>query len=948
MSIRKSVLALALLLPPASAIAQQATPVAPATPSLVTPLPVDSKVRIGTLSNGLRYYIRKNVKPEKRAELRLVVNAGSILENANQLGQAHVIEHTAFNGTTHFAKNDLIKYLQSIGVRFGADLNAYTSFDETVYILPVPTDTARIVEQAFTILEDWAHGQTFDSTEVMSERGVVREEWRGRRGASDRMLREWLPVAFKGSRYAERLPIGTEESIMAVTPSKLRAFYRDWYRPDLMAVIAVGDFDPAQIEAQIKQHFSSIPRRADAPVRKLYDVPANKTPLVAIANDKEATNSSVNLLFKLPASTTRTVGDYRRDLMEQLYLNMLNARFAEITQKPDAPFLGAGASKASFFARTTDAFQLGANVKDGGVERGLEALLTEARRVDQFGFLQSELDRAKQDLLRSYERLYAERDKTQSDAFVEEYIGNFLQGEAIPGIEYEYQLGQKLAPTITLADVNKLASSWITDENRVIIAQTPLKEGVPVPTESGLLAVFNRASKDPITAYAENLSGAALIDRTPTPGKVVSSRAISSIGATEWKLSNGARVIVKPTDFKADEVLFGSYSVGGSSLASDADVVSATLASQIVGLGGVGTFNRIDLAKKLSGKAVNVSPRIGETTEGLNGQSSPKDLETLFQLIYLDFTAPRLDTTAIAAFRAQVAPILANRGASPDAVFQDTVQVTMTQHSVRSRPFTPAVFAEMSPEKAFAFYKDRFADASDFTFVFVGNVDTTTLKPYVERYLASLPSIGRKEMWRNVGGAPPKGVVQRVVRKGTEPKANTLLEFTGSCVSTPENRLILRGLTSLLQIRLTETLREKLGGTYSPSVNGGCNREPRQEYGIQIAFGSSPENVELLSKATFALIDSLKANPPSAADMEKVKEEILRSREVETRQNSYWLSSIIGRDEAGEDLGGLTSVYDDMVKRLTPTQIQQASKQYFNTGNYARFVLLPETAKSGQ
>ena len=948
MSIRKSVLALALLLPPASAIAQQATPVAPATPSLVTPLPVDSKVRIGTLSNGLRYYIRKNVKPEKRAELRLVVNAGSILENANQLGQAHVIEHTAFNGTTHFAKNDLIKYLQSIGVRFGADLNAYTSFDETVYILPVPTDTARIVEQAFTILEDWAHGQTFDSTEVMSERGVVREEWRGRRGASDRMLREWLPVAFKGSRYAERLPIGTEESIMAVTPSKLRAFYRDWYRPDLMAVIAVGDFDPAQIEAQIKQHFSSIPRRADAPVRKLYDVPANKTPLVAIANDKEATNSSVNLLFKLPASTTRTVGDYRRDLMEQLYLNMLNARFAEITQKPDAPFLGAGASKASFFARTTDAFQLGANVKDGGVERGLEALLTEARRVDQFGFLQSELDRAKQDLLRSYERLYAERDKTQSDAFVEEYIGNFLQGEAIPGIEYEYQLGQKLAPTITLADVNKLASSWITDENRVIIAQTPLKEGVPVPTESGLLAVFNRASKDPITAYAENLSGAALIDRTPTPGKVVSSRAISSIGATEWKLSNGARVIVKPTDFKADEVLFGSYSVGGSSLASDADVVSATLASQIVGLGGVGTFNRIDLAKKLSGKAVNVSPRIGETTEGLNGQSSPKDLETLFQLIYLDFTAPRLDTTAIAAFRAQVAPILANRGASPDAVFQDTVQVTMTHHSVRSRPFTPAVFAEMSPEKAFAFYKDRFADASDFTFVFVGNVDTTTLRPYVERYLASLPSIGRKEMWRNVGGAPPKGVVQRVVRKGTEPKANTLLEFTGSCVSTPENRLILRGLTSLLQIRLTETLREKLGGTYSPSVNGGCNREPRQEYGIQIAFGSSPENVELLSKATFALIDSLKANPPSAADMEKVKEEILRSREVETRQNSYWLSSIIGRDEAGEDLGGLTSVYDDMVKRLTPTQIQQASKQYFNTGNYARFVLLPETAKSGQ
>jgi len=931
--------------------AQQAAPAAAApavAPPLTTVLPTDPKVKIGTLSNGLRYYIRQNAKPEKRAELRLVVNAGSVLENDKQLGFAHIVEHTAFNGTTHFAKNDLIKYLQSIGVRFGADLNAYTSFDETVYILPVPTDTARIVEQAFTILEDWAHGQTFDSTEVMNERGVVREEWRGRRGAGDRMLQKWLPIAFKGSRYARRLPIGTEPSIMSARPSNLRPFYRDWYRPDLQAVIAVGDFNPADIEAQIKKHFGSIPAaKTNAPKRTLYDVPGNTTPLVAIASDKEATNSSINLTFKLPAVPTKTVGDYRRDLIQNLYLQMINARFAEIVQKPDAPFLAAGASKSSFFARTTDGFTLAANVKDGGVERGLEALLTEARRVDQYGFLQSELDRAKQDLLRGYEQSYAERDKTPSGSLAEEYIRNYLDSETIPGIAYEAMLAQTLTPTITLADVNKLASNWITDQNRVIIAQTPLKDGVPVPTESGLLAVFDKAAKAPIVAYTETLSGNALVDRVPAGGKIVLSTPIASIGATEWKLSNGARVIVKPTDFKADEILFGAYSRGGTSLAADADVMSARLASQIVGLGGAGNFNRIDLAKKLSGKDVAVAPAIGETTEGLNGHSSLKDLETLFQLVYLDFTSPRLDTTAFNAFRAQVGPFLANRGASPDAVFQDTVQVTMSQHSFRARPVTPAVFAEVNPDKAIAFYRDRFADASDFTFVFVGNVDTTALRPLVERYFASLPSIGRKETFRDNGGAPPKGVVQRVVNKGSEPKANTMIQFTGACVSTPQSRFMFRALTTLVQMRLNETLREKLGGTYSPNVGGGCSREPRPEYTIQIAFGSSPENVDLLSKAAFALIDSLKSNPPSQADVDKVKEQILRAREVETRQNAYWVGNIIARDEAGEDLGGLTTQYDDMVKQLTAAQLQQAAKQYFNTSNYAKFVLLP-AGKTGQ
>jgi zinc protease len=758
------------------------------------------------------------------------------------------------------------------------------------------------------------------------------------------MLKQWLPIAFKGSRYAERLPIGTEASIMAATPAKLRSFYDTWYRPNLMAVIAVGDFDPDGIESKIRQHFSKLKTPANAPTRPLYDVPGNVEPLVAIASDKEATSSNVNLIYKMPATSVKTVADYRQLLMERIYLSMLNSRFSEIAEKPDAPFLAAGASKEEFFARSSEAFSLAASVKDGGVEPGAEALLTEARRVDQFGFLQSELDRVKQNVLRSFERSFAERDKTQSGQFVEEYIGNYLNGEAIPGIEYEYKLAQELLPSITLADVNSLARRWITDENRVIIVQAPIKEGVSVPTREGILAAFDKASKATVAAWTENVSSDNLVETAPVAGKMVSSSNIPSIGAVEWKLSNGARVIIKPTDFKDDEILFTAYSPGGTSLAADPDYMSAALSSQVMQLGGLGSFSRIDLGKKLAGKAANVSPAVDETTEGLAGRSSPKDIETMFQLAYLTFTAPRLDTVVFATFRGQAATVLANRALSPDAVFQDTIQVTLAQHAFRARPLTPAVFNEVNAQKALAFYKDRFANAGDFTFVLVGNVDTVSIKPMVETYLASLPNTGRVEKARDVGISPPRGVVEKVVHRGAEPKATTRFVFTGTCAYTPENRFAIRALTTLMQTRLNETLREKLGGTYSPSVGGSCSREPRQQYAVTIAFGSSPENVAPLSKAVFAVIDSIKSQPVTQADVDKVKEEILRSREVEVKTNSYWLGNIAARDEAGEDLGGLGAPYDEMVRRLTPAMIQSAARTYFNTANYARFVLLPEAS----
>ncbi|MEX2177709.1 MAG: insulinase family protein [Gemmatimonadaceae bacterium] len=908
-------------------------------------LPVDPKVKVGTLPNGLRYYIRQNARPENRAELRLVVNAGSVQEHDDQRGYAHFVEHAAFNGTRNFAKNDLVKYLQSIGVRFGADLNAYTSFDETVYILPVPTDTPRIVDQAFTILEDWAHGQLFDSAEVIAERGVVHEEWRSGKGSGERMLQQMLPIALRNSKYADRLPIGTEASITSASAPGLRGFYRDWYRPDLMAVIAVGDFDLAAIEAKIRAHFSGIPRNARAPKREPTPIPGNQAPLVAIATDKEATSTSVSLLFKLPKHPTTTIGDYRRDLLGQLYVRMLNARLGEISQKPDAPFIGAGASKGEFVGRELEPFSLGAAVQDGHVERGLEALLIEARRVDQFGFLQSELDRARTSMLRGYELMNAERDKTESVEYAQEYIRAYLEGEAIPGIEYEYAIVQRLLPAVTLADVNTLGADWITDENRLVIVQAPEKDGVPPPTVSGVLAVFDRAGSVPVVAYTESVSGDALVESLRPAGRIVRGRALPA-GVSEWTLSNGARVLVKPTDFKADELLFGAYSPGGTGLAGDPDYVSAVFSSQVSALSGLGAFNRIDLGKKLAGKAARVSPSIQEMTEGLNGLASPKDVETLMELIYLHFTGARLDSTAFAAFAQNAIPFLTNRGASPEQVFSDTMQVTMNRHHFRSRPLTTATFAEIDAARSIAFFRDRFADADDFTFVFVGTLDTTAFKPLVERYLASLPSLPRVDTARVASVSPPRGVVERVVRKGVEQKATTVITFTGACDYTPENRVALLGLADAFELRLVDALREKLGGTYSPSVGGRCSHAPREEYALQVHFQSSPDNVEMLTQAVFALADTLRTQGPTASDVEKVREQILRTREVSLQENSYWLNGILSREQSGEDIGGLLEPFDAIVRALTPATIQAAARRYLDVGNHARFILLPETPAS--
>ncbi|MEO7361401.1 MAG: pitrilysin family protein, partial [Gemmatimonadaceae bacterium] len=677
---------------------------------LDAPLPSDPGVRTGVLANGLHYYIRKNAKPEKRVELRLVVNAGSVLEENDQRGLAHFLEHMAFNGTKHFPGTDVVKYLESIGVRFGADLNANTSFDETIFILPVPTDSAGILDRSFQFLSDIASNITFDSSQVVGERGVVLEEWRGGLGADERIRDQQLPVFLAGSRYAERLPIGLPAIIESANPAPLRRFWRTWYRPDLMAVVAVGDIEPARLQALVSRYFGAIPKTSTPRARVASTVPDVDTTRISILKDKELTNTQLSVRWQQTARVDKTVADYRRSLVEHLQDAMFNQRLDEIAQQPSAPYLNAGAGRGNF-VRPMDIYVLSAMPKEGMALQTLQTLLTELERVRQHGFLQSELDRARTNLLRGYERAFDERGKTTSDNFVEEYIANFLSGESYPGIAYETSLVRSLMPAVTLNEVNALARQPRTAANRTVALTSPDKAGLVVPTDADIRKVLRSAAAATVAAYTETIAAGALVPTPPKTGIVVTERTIRGVGLTEWTLSNGVRVFVKPTDYKADEIVMRAWSPGGLSLLADDDVLRAQQAPDAMARGGLGSYSLVDLGKKLTGKAVRVSAFIDELNEGVMGSASPKDLETLMQLIWLRLEAPRADTLAFQAMLQQYTAALANKDADPQSVFSDTVQVTLAQGNPRFRPLNVQRLQELDLKRMEQIYRDRLSDA---------------------------------------------------------------------------------------------------------------------------------------------------------------------------------------------------------------------------------------------
>jgi zinc protease len=926
--------------PASTPLPQAPAPSGATSAALTATIPIDPQITTGRFANGLRYYIRKNKKPEQRAELRLVVNAGSILEERDQSGLAHFVEHMAFNGTKHFPKQETVKFLESIGMRFGPSVNAFTSFDETVYMLEVPTDKPDVLDKAFLILEDWAHNVSFDDAEIDKERGVITEEWRLRRGAGARMQDKQFPILFKGSRYAERLPIGDMEVVQSFKHERLKKFYEDWYRPELMAVVAVGDFDKAAIETLVKNHFETIPKSPATKMRPTSDVPEQPGTLYAIATDKEASGTSVAVYSKMPARDQTTIGAYRDQIVERLFAGMLSARFSEMAQKPDAPFLGAGAGRGQF-VRPLEVSTLSAGVKEDGIERGLDALFTEALRVEKFGFTATELDRQKRNIMRGLERAVAEKDNTPSSSLADEYVRNFTDKEPTPGLDYEMGLHARFLPEITLAEVNALAKQWAPDKNRVVMVNAPDKPGLAIPDETKLAAVITSATRKDLTAYVDTVGTQPLLESAPPRGDIAKTSTKDAFGVTEWELSNGVKVVLKPTTFKEDEVLFQAFSPGGTSLASDADFVPAQTAAQVIANGGLGKFSAIELRKMLTGKVASARPFIGELEEGMRGSASKKDLETMFQLIYLSFTQPRADSSIFDVMTSTTRSQLANQKATPEFAFAETLNSVLSQNHPRAQLMTPETVDKMNLDKSFAFYKDRFSDASDFTFVFVGSFDVDAMKPLVTQYLASLPATHRKETWKDVGIKKPTGVIEKRVDKGLEPKSRAEVVFSGPFSYNQDQRVAIRAMAQVLEIRLRESLREDLGGTYSVSASAGYSKIPREEYSVTISFGCSPDRTDELVKSVLKEIEQLKTNGPSDKQVADVKETFLRDQETNMKQNGYVLAQIAARYQYGEDLTSLFNM-SEYYNKITPAMVRDAARQYLNTSNFVKVTLFPE------
>ncbi len=927
-----------------AAHAQKAeTPVVKVNPpeDLKAPLPVDPKIRTGVLPNGMKYYVRYNKKPEKRAELRLAVNAGSTAENDDQQGLAHLTEHMAFNGTKNFKKSELVDYLESIGTKFGPDLNAYTSFDETVYMIQLPTDTEAILMKGFQILEDWAHGLSHDSTEIEKERGVVVEEWRLGQGADERMRRKYWPILFKDSRYAVRLPIGKKEIIEGSKQSTLKQFYYDWYRPDLMCVVAVGDFDVDKIEKLIKDKFSQIPGKQNARPLMTWNVPDTKELMIATATDKEARFATVEIIYKHPKEDEKTVGDYRRDIVAGLYTSMLNARLGELQRQAEPPFIAAFASYGRM-VRSIDAYTTEAICKEDGLEKALSTLVIESERVKRFGFTSTELERQKSEMLQNMEQAYNERDKTESKGLSMEYVRNFLNAEPIPGIEYEYSLYKKYMAGITLEEVNKLTQKFLSDgTNADVIITAPDKPTLKMPADDKIREIIKGTSTADIKPYDDKVIDKPLLDKMPAPSKVVDTKEIKEYGITEWKLANGAHVILKPTDFKNDEILFTASAFGGTSLYSDQDYLSAANAAAIIDESGLGEFDANSLEKLLTGKKANVSPSVSELQEGLNGSCVPKDVETMMQMIYQYFQAPRKDATAFKSYSERMKGILQNKNSDPNSIFRDTVSYAMSQYNYRYRPLTVDLLKEINLDRAYEVYKERFSDASGFTFFFVGNFKTDEIKPLVETYIGGLPSPKKNETFKDLGITPPKGTVTKTVKKGIEPKSAVSMRMTMPFDYNRKNRNDVNSLIRLLNIKLRESLREEKSGVYGVSCQASPKHYPKPSLEVTIGFGCAPSNVDSLVAAALTVIESIKQNGCNDKDLVKVKELSLREREIGLKDNQFWLGVLSSNYMNGENILDLLQ-YTDYINNLKSDDFKRFANQYLKTDNYAKFTLMPE------
>lgn len=905
-------------------------------------VPFDPNVKTGKLQNGLTYFIRKNAKPENKVDLRLVINAGSILEDDNQQGLAHFMEHMCFNGTKNFPKNQLVDYLQSIGVKFGQHLNAYTSFDETVYFLPIPSDDPQKIEKGFDIIEDWAFNAVLTPEEIDKERAVVLEEYRIGLGADNRMRKRFMPKMMYQSHYVDRMPIGQKAILENFTHDKITKFYKDWYRPNLMAVIVVGDIDVAEMEKKVKEHFSAYQNPKNERPRKVYDIPNHKETLVAIESDKEASGNQVQLMYKDydNAKPVVTVGDYKQRLAERLYGSMLGKRLRELANSPTPPFT-VGSSSHGGMVRTKQVYQSFAMAQEGEQLKALKTLVDENNRVKKYGFTQGELDRAKTEFLNYVEMAYNEKDKTNSASFVGQYQSYFLSQEPAPGMEWMSDAVKKLMPQITLNDINALIKDYIKDDNRVVVITGPEKDGLKKVTEQEVLAVINSASDD-IKPYDEGVIATSLLKKDVKAGSIKKKESNAKLGTTTLLLSNGAKVTYKKTDFKNDEVLFEAVSFGGTNLYTNEEAKNTSWATNGLTDAGFSGLKENDINKFMTGKIAGVSPYVSDDTEGMNGSATPKDLEYMFQMIHAYFTDLNFDKGAYEGYKKKMISQFSSMLARPDSYFTNEFNKFLGSGNPRYvSPFPTTEDLEKSDyQLAYNKYKERFANAGDFEFFFVGNIDDKVMEDFSAKYIASLPATDKREKAVDLGIRSLKGEHKKVIYKGTEPKSKVLIRYRGETKYDAKEALAMQALGEILTIKLIEEVREKESGVYSISANGGMSKVPYGAYRFTISFPCGPDNAERLTESALRELQKIVDNGPDVKDLAKYKEAELQDFKKEIKENGRWLDNLSTSYYNGENPEDIL-VYEKKVNALTAKEVQQVAKKYL-TKEKIIGVLMPE------
>ena len=905
------------------------------------PLPFDQEVKTGKLENGFQYFIRKNVEPKDRVTMYLATKVGSILETEEELGLAHFMEHMNFNGLKNFPKNELVDYLQRAGVRFGSDLNAYTGFDKTVYQLPIPSDDPELLKNGLQVLRDWAQDALLTDDEIDKERGVVLEEMRGGRGAGQRMRDQYLPIMLNNSRYSHRLPIGTERVIRNFPSDVLRNFHKKWYRPDLQALIIVGDIDVETMEAEINRLFSDLASPLNFPEHVEYNVPLLDENQFIAVTDSEMTYTVGQISIKHPEEKVETVRDLRKSMLKSVYSTMLNARLSELAQSAYPPFIQASVGIDEFLGGL-DAYTAFFVAKPNEFEEGFKALVRELERVQQHGFTETEFKRAIISIQKDNETAYIERDKKKSESYVNRYLNFYLEDRPALSNEDLYRLYKQLLPTLTQKEVDAIGEAYYIDTNRDVIIMAPSKEKEALPHQQQVEFWFDDVRGEEIGMYEDKVSDLPLLSKVPKAGMLASEKPIEAIDAKEWILSNGVKVVLKPTTFKNDEILISAFSAGGTSLYSDSDYFSAAQAANLVNSSGVGQLNTVELRKYMTGKNVNISPYINERYEGVSGYTDKEGLHTAFELIYGYFTEPRIENDIFQSIITRSLSMISNQESDPNFVFRKTILENLYNGNIRRMPISAEGINKIDKDRALTIYKERFADASDFVFTIVGSFTEEEIKPYLENYLAALPIIDRKEQAKDLGIYEPETGFEKVVHKGQEEKANVILTYYGDYTYNEIENLNMNALESVLSIKLIERLREEESGVYGTGARASTTKHPKNRYSFTVSFGTGVDQYTSLIQSALEEIDKVKQNGPLASDLEKFKIEQKRQLELSLKENRFWMGQLSGAYQREEDPTYISRYLQDLDK-ISVESVKETAAKYLKEERLFQFILLPDT-----